>query len=367
MTRRQRVALLGYLRRLEVEAAVRRTARDTDRNAPSGCAADMPSATLGQETAGFCGCCRHGSFQPTNKPTNQGRKTVGTALPSLACHSEPSGATNAASGLPGPEAGGMTVANARHLAAMPDKARRAVLAGLTEPELAALEFSWEFWARADQMPPQAPWRVFLLLGGRGSGKTRAAAEWVRGELEAGRRRQIGMIAPTADTLRRICVEGPSGLLMTSPPWNRPSFEPSTRRVVYPGDGVVHLFSAEEPDRLRGPNLDGLWIDELTSMANATRVLGHGADGVAHPRPAGRPAGLHHHDHTETIATAEGDHRLADNRRDAGTHGRQRGEPRCVYTGVSARQVWRHAARAAGTGRRTDRRCGGRAVDPQAPR
>ena len=160
-------------------------------------------------------------------------------------------------------------ATARALAELPEADRRAVLGDLTAAELATLEFEWKFWARNDQLPPRGDWRTWLLLGGRGSGKTRSAAEWVRAEIEAGRRRQIGIIAPTADTLRRICVEGVSGLLMTSPPWNRPSFEPSTRRVVYPGGGVVHLFSAEEPDRLRGPNLDGLWIDELTSMANAS--------------------------------------------------------------------------------------------------
>ena len=134
--------------------------------------------------------------------------------------------------------------------------------------------------------PRGDWRTCLLLGGRGSGKTRAAAEWVRAEIEAGRRRQIGIIAPTADTLRRICVEGPSGLLMTAPPWNRPSFEPSTRRVVYPGGGVVHLFSAEEPDRLRGPNLDGLWIDELTSMANASECWDMAQMALRIPGPKG---------------------------------------------------------------------------------
>jgi phage terminase large subunit-like protein len=179
-------------------------------------------------------------------------------------------------------------ATARTLAGLPADARAAVLASLTAPELESLEYQWAFWARQDQLPPQGvEWRTFLMLGGRGSGKTRSAAEWVRGELEAGRRRQIGIIAPTADTLRRICVEGPSGL-MTSPPWNRPSFEPSTRRVVYPGGGVVHLFSAEEPDRLRGPNLDGLWIDELTSMSNAAECWDVAMMALRIPGPMGAP-------------------------------------------------------------------------------
>ena len=160
---------------------------------------------------------------------------------------------------------GMTPA--QRLAELPNDQRREVLTGLTADDLKALEYSWEFWARLDQLAPPGNWRTWLLLGGRGSGKTRSASEWVRGQMESGRRRQLGIIAPTADAMRRIRIEGPSGLLATAPPWARPEFEPSTRRVVYPNGGIVHLFSSEEPDRLRGPNLDGLWIDELTSMAN----------------------------------------------------------------------------------------------------
>ena len=159
-------------------------------------------------------------------------------------------------------------ATAASLARLPDDARREVLAGLSAEELQALEHCWEFWCRPDQQPPPGNWRTWLMLGGRGSGKTRSAAEWVRAEMESGRRRQIGVLAPTADSMRRICVEGPSGLLSVGAPSDRPQFEPSTRRVVYPRGGIVHLFSAEEPDRLRGPNLDGLWVDELTSMSNA---------------------------------------------------------------------------------------------------
>lgn len=158
---------------------------------------------------------------------------------------------------------------ARRLSELTAEERHGVLAAFTEAELAELEWHWPFWARPDQLPPPSPWRTWLLLGGRGSGKTRSSAEWVRSEMESGRRRQMGIVAPTADSLRRICVEGPSGILSVSP--NPPQFEPSTRRIVYPGGGTIHLFSAEEPDRLRGPNLDGYWIDELTSMANASDV------------------------------------------------------------------------------------------------
>jgi phage terminase large subunit-like protein len=164
--------------------------------------------------------------------------------------------------------------NAAALAALPEPARLDVLAGLSRPQLEALPYAWEFWARPDQLPPPRnrdgypDWRTWLLLGGRGSGKTRSAAEWVRGGIESGRRFQVGIVGPTADALRRIQVEGPSGILSVCPPWNRPTYEPSTRRITWESGAVCHLFSAEEPDRLRGPNLDAAWADELTSWANA---------------------------------------------------------------------------------------------------
>jgi phage terminase large subunit-like protein len=156
---------------------------------------------------------------------------------------------------------------ARILAAMPEPKRREALASLPAEDLAGLEFCWPVWARPDQLPPPGNWRTWLLMGGRGSGKTRAAAEWVRDQVETGRRVQVGIVGPTSDAVRRIQIEGPSGLLAVCPPWNRPQYEPSTRRVVWESGAVCHLFSAEEPDRLRGPNLDAAWADEITSWAN----------------------------------------------------------------------------------------------------
>src|SRR4051795_11775288 len=136
-------------------------------------------------------------------------------------------------------------ANARRLAELSPEQRRAALSGLSPEDLQKLEFTWEFWAREDQLPPEGDWRTFLLLGGRGSGKTRSSAEWVRAQMESGRRRQLGIIGPTADAVRRIQVEGPSGILACCPPWNRPSYEPSTRKIVWPNGSVAYTFSAEE--------------------------------------------------------------------------------------------------------------------------
>jgi phage terminase large subunit-like protein len=177
---------------------------------------------------------------------------------------------------------------AAQLAQLPHDQRRAALEGMSAADLAALEWHWPFWARPDQLPPEGNWRTFLLLGGRGSGKSRASAEWVRAEMEAGRRRQLGAIGPTADSIRRVMVEGPSGLLAVCPPWCRPTYEPSTRRVVWPSGGIVHLFSAEEPDRLRGPNLDAFWADEVTSWANAADVWDMLQMALRIPGPQGHP-------------------------------------------------------------------------------
>jgi phage terminase large subunit-like protein len=160
---------------------------------------------------------------------------------------------------------------AASLAAMPAEERRAYLDSLSPIEAEQLIFTWKFWARPDQLAPAGEWRTWLLLGGRGSGKTRSAAEWLRQEIEGGRRRQLGIVGPTADAVRRIQVEGPSGILSVAPSWARPTFEPALRRLVWPNGAVAHLFSAEEPDRLRGPNLDGAWVDELCACPQADEL------------------------------------------------------------------------------------------------
>lgn len=97
-----------------------------------------------------------------------------------------------------------------------------------------------------------------MLAGRGFGKTKSAAEWVREEIESGRRRNIGLIGQTEDDTRKIMVEGISGILSVCPTWNKPTYEPSNNRIIWPNGGMAHLYTAEKPGRLRGPNLDGLW-------------------------------------------------------------------------------------------------------------
>lgn len=140
--------------------------------------------------------------------------------------------------------------------------RQRFLSSLTPTEAAALKFDWPFWARPNQVAPKGGWRHWLILAGRGFGKTRTGAEWVRALVEGGKARHIALVAPTMNDARAVMVEGESGLLAICPPWARPRFEPSKRLLTWPNGAVATLYSAEEPERLRGPQHDAAWADEL---------------------------------------------------------------------------------------------------------
>src|SRR6516165_10379393 len=128
-------------------------------------------------------------------------------------------------------------------------------------EAKAFEYDWRYRARPEQLPPAGTWRVWLLMAGRGFGKTRCGAEWVRAEVKAGRRR-IALVGPTAADARNVMVEGASGILAISPGPERPLYEPSKRRLTWPNGAVATTYSADEPERLRGPQHDAAWCDEL---------------------------------------------------------------------------------------------------------
>jgi phage terminase large subunit-like protein len=153
------------------------------------------------------------------------------------------------------------------------------LAGLSRRQLQAINADWRLWARADQHPPafsQAglDWTVWLVLGGRGAGKTRTGAEWVRrmalGDAASGVK-PVGRIALVGETfadVREVMIDGVSGLMAVHPRWERPSFEIGRRRLVWPNGAVAQVFSAEEPESLRGPQFDAAWCDELAKWPNA---------------------------------------------------------------------------------------------------
>ncbi len=126
-------------------------------------------------------------------------------------------------------------------------------------------------ARPSQRPPAGDWRTWLVLAGRGFGKTRCAAEWIRHRVETGAARRIALVGATAADVRDVMVEGPSGLLAVCPPRDRPRYEPSRRRLTWPSGAVATTYSAEEPDRLRGPQHDGAWLDELAAFRYPSAV------------------------------------------------------------------------------------------------
>ena len=145
---------------------------------------------------------------------------------------------------------------------MAPKERKRLLDALSPREAAVLLYDWSVWARDKQLPPDGPWRVWLVLAGRGFGKTRTGAEWVRAGVEAGRLGRIALVGETAADVRDVMVEGESGLLAASPPWSRPRYAPSRRMLSWPGGAVAHAFSADDPEQLRGPQFDGAWADEI---------------------------------------------------------------------------------------------------------
>lgn len=145
-----------------------------------------------------------------------------------------------------------------------ERERTRFLKSLSDDEAGYLLYHWPFWARPNQLPPAGDWRTWLVLAGRGFGKTRTGAEWVRGQVEAGRCQRLALVAPTAADARDVMVEGESGMLAIAPPWNRPKYEPSKRRLTWPNGAQAAIYSADEPDRLRGPQHDGAWCDELAA-------------------------------------------------------------------------------------------------------
>jgi phage terminase large subunit-like protein len=155
------------------------------------------------------------------------------------------------------------------LASLSEAERKAFLGGLSENALAALPWLWSFWAHpGHQLEPEGDWQCWVILGGRGAGKTRAGAEWVRAEVEGpvpqapGRARRIALVGETIDQVRAVMVEGESGLMAVSPPDRRPELQASRNRLVWPNGAEAALMSAANPEAMRGPQFDGAWSDEL---------------------------------------------------------------------------------------------------------
>jgi phage terminase large subunit-like protein len=141
-------------------------------------------------------------------------------------------------------------------------ATKAFLDSLSDEEALMALTAWELWARPEQLPPSGDWTTWLYMGGRGAGKTRAGAEWVRARAVSGAAKRIALVAATFAEARDVMIEGESGLLAISSPIDRPRFEKSKRRLTWPNGAVALCFSDDEPDMLRGAQHDTAWCDEL---------------------------------------------------------------------------------------------------------
>jgi phage terminase large subunit-like protein len=128
---------------------------------------------------------------------------------------------------------------------------------------------WQFRAHFMQLPEHSAWTIWLIIAGRGAGKTRAGAEWVRGLVTGSpgfAAQPVGRIALVGETLadaREVMVDGPSGILAVHPrAASGRSASPTLRKLAWPNGAVAHVFSAEDPDSLRGPQFEAAWADEL---------------------------------------------------------------------------------------------------------
>jgi len=173
----------------------------------------------------------------------------------------------------------MSASLQEQLAALPAETRARIIAKLPESAQRELLFTWRgYKARPNQLAPGSPgassertnWRYWLLKAGRGAGKTRTGAETIR-EWVAQGRRLIHLIAPTAKDVRDVMVDGPSGILNCYPTNDRPLWEPSKGHITWGNGAQALTFSAEEPNRLRGPACECVWGDEIAAWKHQTAI------------------------------------------------------------------------------------------------
>ena len=164
------------------------------------------------------------------------------------------------------------------LACAPPATVEAFLKGLSDEALAALPYLFEFWALAHQLPPDGEWTSWVILGGRGAGKTRAGAEWVRAMVEGptaaapGQARRLALVGETYDQALAVMVKGESGIIACSPPDRAPRWIAGERRLEWPNGAEARLYSAHDPEALRGPQFDAAWADELAKWPKGQETL-----------------------------------------------------------------------------------------------
>ena len=161
---------------------------------------------------------------------------------------------------------------AQALRELPDDQVKQALSELTPNQVKELQHTWRFWARPEQIEPEGDWDVWLINAGRGFGKTRAGVEWVREQVKKGHKR-IAAVAATNSDIERVMVKGESGFLSVCHDRDKthkgveigyPEWSPTKRSLVWKNGAKVEFYSAEEPERLRGPQFESAWCDELAA-------------------------------------------------------------------------------------------------------
>lgn len=156
---------------------------------------------------------------------------------------------------------------AEKLALLSPEERHEVISQFPDDKIQHLLYDWSVWARPDQRLPDGNWFVWALISGRGAGKTRTGAEtvkeWAGGPDDPPVR--IALVAQSAPDARDVMIEGDSGILSVCPPWNRPFYSPSKRRLTWPNGSIAIAFSGDKPDQLRGPQFHYAWVDEIAKF------------------------------------------------------------------------------------------------------
>jgi phage terminase large subunit-like protein len=157
------------------------------------------------------------------------------------------------------------------LAALEPHERRKLIRRLPPDMRRHVAHLFSNWAIDGQVPPPGDWRVWLILAGRGFGKTRAGAEWVTKVARRTGRIRIALVGATIEEARRVMVEGPAGLLAVAARGRTPKWEPSLNRLSFPSGAMAFLYSADNPESLRGPEHQFAWCDELAKWPDGERV------------------------------------------------------------------------------------------------
>jgi phage terminase large subunit-like protein len=156
----------------------------------------------------------------------------------------------------------MEVSPAQVLAGLSDEERDELLSNLSPEALASLKYNWKFWARPNQLPPTGEWTTWLILAGRGFGKTRCGAEWVKEMAEDNPGCRIAIVGETYKDVRKTMIEGESGILSVSPPTSMPEYSPANGQITWPNGSMAFTYNATQPDQLRGPQHHFAWADEI---------------------------------------------------------------------------------------------------------